>query len=97
MTNSLIFHFFFFVPSLFIFFPFFIFLGGGGGGGVISINLGHKGGGEMKKISYEEGVIIYLLQDLGATRRIPPAPSPTLKMNGHMICTSNADTGKLSG
>ena len=49
-------------------------------GRVISINLGYKGG--ATKNFYEEGGH-HILQ--AATRRIPPAPPPQLKMNGSLF------------
>ena len=56
--------------SLFIFFPFIC----SWGGGVISINLGHKGGGDQKnekKTSYEEGGH-HILQELPVESHQPP-------------------------
>ena len=55
-------------PLSFFFFQFFSL----GGGGVISINLGHKGGGlKNEKNSYEEGGH-YVLQELPVESHQPP-------------------------
>ena len=72
---------FFFVLSLFLSFFHSFFLGGGGRGGngaVIPFNLGYKGVPPLKNTFLGGGSS----NNTGATRRVPPAPHPLLKMNG---------------
>ena len=74
LTNH-VFHFFSLFPLSFFLFLFFL-------GGVISINLGHKGGGapqKMKTILMKRWVIIYYR----SYPSNPTSPPPPLKMNGN--------------